>query len=384
MPQSPVTPTRRRRSSAYSISHSASSSFMNSSGRPPHSRKSSMQSLNSPATPFTPSALDRHPEFGYPNENLNMGSAVNGLGSLADELAEEEWDEDEELLEEEEDDPSGTNGMSNNLNGRAGNMGGSPNYSPRSPTSKRRRNRRRSTRSNLSGFSNESDDIDESQIISLELEQQIAEIKRLSKQDFSPQSDKSQDIFLRVESQLKDLGSQATMESHTTRLSNSLISLTTHLTTQTRVLSTLTQPYTSPLSVPPPPELASELLNLLTSLSSLLPQSPSTPLPSLTALQSTCDDLITSLSLLNESIFMGRQTTTLAARRLKSAREMVGILQRETREAEEGLRWLAAGGWEEKLKQREAARICGEVVGGFEEVCEGWRRRLFEGAAVAA
>ena len=144
-----------------------------------------------------------------------MGSAVNGLGSLADELAEEEWDEDEEILEEEEGESSLMNGMSNNLNGRAGNTGGSPSHSLRSPTSKRRRNRRRSTRSNLSAFSNESDDIDESQIISSELEQQIAEIERLSKQDFS--SDTSQDVFLRVESYLKDLGSQATMESHTTR-----------------------------------------------------------------------------------------------------------------------------------------------------------------------
>ena len=80
---------------------------------------------------------------------------------------------------------------------------------------------------------------------------------------------------------------------------------------------------------------------------------------------------------------MTRQTTTLATRRLKSARETLGMLQREMREAEEGLRWLAVGGWEEKLKKREAARICGEVVGGFEEVCEGWRRRLVEGAIAA-
>ena len=189
---------------------------MNSSGRPPHSRKSSMQSLNSPTTPFTPSTYDRNTELGYPNENLNMGSAANGLGSLADELAEEEWDEDEEILEEEDGDSGLTNGTSNNLNGRAGNTGGSPSHSLRSPTSKRRRNRRRSTRSNLSAFSNESDDIDESQIISSELEQQIAEIERLSKQDIS-QTDRSQDVFLRVESYLKDLGSQATMESHTTR-----------------------------------------------------------------------------------------------------------------------------------------------------------------------
>ena len=80
-------------------------------------------------------------------------------------------------------------------------------------------------------------------------------------------------------------------------------------------------------------------------------------------------------------MYIGRQTTTQASRRLKSARETVATLQRELLEAEEGLRWLAVNGWEEKLKERQAASVCGEVIGGFEEVCEGWRRRLIEGLA---
>ena len=186
------------------------------SGRPSHSRKSSMQSLYSPATPFTP-GLDRSAELTLANE-INMGGATNGLGSLADELAEEEWDEDAEAFEDRPYTPSYTNGSrraSNGLNGHAGNM--SPHTlrdSPGSPTSKRRRNRRTSTRSNLSAFSNDSD-IDESEIISSELEAQIAEIERLAKQDFTSQG--SRELFLRVEKEFRELGSQAQLESHTTR-----------------------------------------------------------------------------------------------------------------------------------------------------------------------
>ena len=97
----------------------------------------------------------------------------------------------------------------------------------------------------------------------------------------------------------------------------------------------------------------------------------------------TTAELLTSLSVLNDSMQMDRQTTTLASRRLKAAKEVVETLQKEMQEADEGLRWLAIGGWEEKLKKREAARICGDIVGGFEEVCDGWRRKLVGSAAMS-
>lgn len=78
---------------------------------------------------------------------------------------------------------------------------------------------------------------------------------------------------------------------------------------------------------------------------------------------------------------MTRQTTTLAARRLRSSREAVAELKREWEEREEGIRWVESGGWEERLRTRECARVCGEVVGGFEEVCNGWRERLIRGGS---
>lgn len=79
---------------------------------------------------------------------------------------------------------------------------------------------------------------------------------------------------------------------------------------------------------------------------------------------------------------MTRQTTSLASRRLRATRELVGEMRKEADLREEGERWVERGEWEERLKGRECARICGDVVGGFEEVCQGWRKRLVGGGGV--
>lgn len=82
---------------------------------------------------------------------------------------------------------------------------------------------------------------------------------------------------------------------------------------------------------------------------------------------------------------MSRQTTVLANRRLKSARELVAEMRREEEKREEGEQWIKTGNWGERLSRRECASVCGDVVGGFEEVCNGWRERLLKsGEAVGA
>lgn len=73
---------------------------------------------------------------------------------------------------------------------------------------------------------------------------------------------------------------------------------------------------------------------------------------------------------------MSRQNTTTASRRLKSARELVADMRKEEEAREEGERWLSRGNWSERLAARECAGVCDDVVGGFEEVCNGWRARL--------
>jgi len=81
---------------------------------------------------------------------------------------------------------------------------------------------------------------------------------------------------------------------------------------------------------------------------------------------------------------MSRQTTTTATRRLKSARELVAEMRKEEEQREEGERWLKRGNWSQRLGNRECAGVCGDVVGGFEEVCNDWRRRLVAQAEAAA
>ena len=75
---------------------------------------------------------------------------------------------------------------------------------------------------------------------------------------------------------------------------------------------------------------------------------------------------------------MTRQTTTLAGRRLRSVREIVGTIVREMEEAEEARRWLQLRDWDKRLARREAAMVCGEVLEGFEQVCKGWRDKMVE------
>ena len=76
---------------------------------------------------------------------------------------------------------------------------------------------------------------------------------------------------------------------------------------------------------------------------------------------------------------MMRQTTALASRRLRAARELVIEMRGETEARETGIHWVEEGNWEGRLAGRECARVCGEVVGGFEEVCASWRKRLAGG-----
>lgn len=80
---------------------------------------------------------------------------------------------------------------------------------------------------------------------------------------------------------------------------------------------------------------------------------------------------------------MTRQTSLLAARRLQSTKALVGELRSEMELGEEGRRWVEEGGWEERLRGREGRRICEGVVGGFEDICRGWRERLVESAGGA-
>ena len=161
-----------------------------------------------------------------------------------------------------------------------------------------------------------------------------------------------------------------------TRLTTAHTALTAHITHQARVLGTLTRPLLSPLALPPSSETIDYVLPLVSSLILSLPQPSDIAIPSIHALHNSTIDLLSSLSYLSDNLHMTRQTTTLATRRLRTAREVASTMKQEIDKAEEGERWLEIGSWPQKLKKREAAQTCREVVEGFDEVLKGYRKRL--------
>ncbi len=130
-------------------------------------------------------------------------------------------------------------------------------------------------------------------------------------------------------------------------------------------------------------EAEGDLLPMLTSLAEQMPRPSAAAYQSLTALHSVTSDLVLTLNYLSDTLHMARQTTTTATRRLRSAKELVAEIRRDEELREEGERWLVRGNWNERLERRECAHVCGEVVGGFEEVCNGWRARLLAQAEAA-
>lgn len=114
-----------------------------------------------------------------------------------------------------------------------------------------------------------------------------------------------------------------------------------------------------------------------------MPTPSTAALNSLTALQTLTSDLINTLNYLSDTLHMSRQTTATAGRRLKIAKELVAEVRQEEELREEGERWITRGNWGQRLENRECAAVCGEVVGGFEEVCDGWRAKLLAHAESA-
>ena len=99
---------------------------------------------------------------------------------------------------------------------------------------------------------------------------------------------------------------------------------------------------------------------------------------------SQTSDITLSLRGLSDTLYESRQLTSTASRRLRSARELVADLRREEEGVEEGTRWIERGDWDRRLRDREAGRVCGDVVSGFEAVCGEWREKLFGAAAAGA
>lgn len=168
------------------------------------------------------------------------------------------------------------------------------------------------------------------------------------------------------------------------RLKTAHDALTTHLTHQSRILTSLTASFSGPRAIIPDPEIIDALLPLITSTLELLPHSQHEPVVALSQLTAANRDLLENLSNVQDSLHMTRQTTVNATRRLKSSKDQLAEWKRDQDLREAGVVWIEKGDWDEKLKQRQAGSECWDVVNGFEEACGLWRQKLCEGLGVTS
>ena len=316
-----------------------------------------------------------------------------GLGNLADELA-EVFDEDEISETCGEAPEAGFDGAKDEHHGHLSQYGDTPTLQSSHPARecspcppkeaiRSKYHHRQSSQCHGSEYVNDSD-LEGTDGISPTLEARMAALESLVRLGTESNGSDSDDVVHRMVKCLQDLGSQSSVENSASRLITSHTALISHLANQTRVVSTLTHPFISPLSAPPHPDFVEDMLPFFTSLVVHLPAPTSQPLSSLQSLHTSTAELTTMLTYLSDTLYMTRQTASLASRRLRSTIETVAEMRKEAETREEAVRWLENGRWGRRLAERECARVCGDVIRGFEEACNTWRERLLGGLEIGA
>ena len=245
MPSSPPTPTRRRKSSSTDTNLSfASASPQNnacSSKRPSNSRKSSQCSITSSSTPRPISSHDRSGYFesSHGFDGLVDIENTNGLGNLADELAEAFDEEDENGNElgdagpelhcdrgealcydqsQENERPKFRNG---NQKGHATfilPVGQAASALSLSPPEQFLHSRHAQKSSQYDGSEyDDDDDRKDMHGISPSLEARLTAVENLARRGTEANGSDADEIVQRVADSLKDLGSQAGVENAATR-----------------------------------------------------------------------------------------------------------------------------------------------------------------------
>ncbi|OJJ47844.1 hypothetical protein ASPZODRAFT_151281 [Penicilliopsis zonata CBS 506.65] len=395
---------------------------------PPQSPRSPRSPrLSAPPSPNTPRQHNAGAMMnGFDNRtsgDFSSTADIGGLGNLADELADAWEDEDgDEYVSGLENDQTDAQSVGRSDGEDVYMKSGGDLQTPPGPLSPERaslqlpkqrprnhhqhqhsRHRRPESQYDGSDYGNDSD-FDETTDFSPSLESQMAEVESLVRRGTENNGSESDHVIKRAVEALRDLGAQSGIENSAMRLITAHTSITSHLTHQTRTLQTLTHP----LLFSPFPLLSEDAIDTLVPLidegllpslpypfpgpqhhSSSRPGTPSqaaalNPLVSFQTLVSQTADLTHSLRGLSDTLYESRQLTSTASRRLRSARELVAELRREEEGREEGTRWIERGDWDRRLREREAGRLCGDVVNGFEAVCGEWREKLFGAAGVAA
>lgn len=247
MPSSPLTPTRRRHSTSIDlslVSTSPQSNGYNSQANRfsprmlAHSRRTSLYSIPSPSAPRPVSLHVRRGSLGAVSDFGGIIDHVDGLGNLADELA-EAWDEDGEG--EQEDSGSGLRidrgGILFNGDTTASqflNQCDSPDMAsgtktppflsvaPKSSLSAMKHSSRQKHSQNKSQYDGPDylDEFDLEDVASIpsSLEARIATIESLARWGTESSCNDADMIVRQVAESLKDLGSQSSLENGAMRL----------------------------------------------------------------------------------------------------------------------------------------------------------------------
>ncbi|KAF1834513.1 hypothetical protein BDW02DRAFT_498125 [Decorospora gaudefroyi] len=397
MSSPPRTPTHRpatshrRHPSSLDMSHNTAS------------RRQSFNRRSSGYSPITPRSSHEF-EHSSPAHQFDGGGDGNGLGNLADELG-EIWDDDEEAMDGEfgeeleiaqdelanigtavEHDGSYGVDSATSLNGVRDSGVAMQNSSPArlSPgsTVKTRKHARHRSMYDGSDYGDDSDL--ENEGMSPALESRMAAIESLARRGLEENGSPSDEVVKRVAEQLRDLGSQIAIENGATRLKTAHDALTTHLTHQSRTLTSLAASFSGPRPIIPDSDTIDELLPLIQSTLDLLPHPSTEPLVALSHLTHSSRELLQHLANVSDTLHMSRQITTNATRRLKVSKEQLQDWKRENEKTSEGHEYIEHGDWDRRLKEREAKRACADVLDGFEDICGQWRKRLCEGLGVAS
>lgn len=322
----------------------------------------------------------------FNNSGIGIPGSGNGLGNLADELADALSDGEDEYYEE----SGGPDITLDDTKGDAPQMEAVRDSGVDVASPKERKNKHlsialpapangrahRRTDSQYDGSEYGSDSELESPGMPSSLVAKFDAIESLARRGTENNGGSTDGVFQRVTDSLRDLTSQSNVEAHTTRLITTHSALATHINHQTRQLQNLTFPLLNPLAAPPDAETIDSLLPELTALQEMMPRPSQTAFGGIMGLQNLTNDLVATLSLISDRLQESRQITTTATRRLRNAKELVAEMKTDEELRDEGERWLSKGNWNEKLEKRACASACGDIMGGFEEVCDGWRARL--------
>jgi len=231
MPIPPRTPNRRRKSSDLEspFSHISPQPNGYTSTRPYHIRRTSSNSIQSPVTPRPLSSHSRNVDFGSSNGFCTAQDGGNGLGNLADELA-EAWDEEgEEEIEARSPDAqidrdlanghttphllASPSSISNHLPSPPFPRKDPSSLSPTKPAS-RSKHRRKKSQHASSDYGSDPEEVDG---ISRSLEAHMAAIEHLARHGTEANDSDTDDVISRLAESLRDLGSQSGMENSTSR-----------------------------------------------------------------------------------------------------------------------------------------------------------------------